>query len=421
MSARTAAPRAWRWSALAGLALAVVAYGAISVRRQLASGNDFPIYYAAARTVLQGGSPYDVSSGLHGYVYLPPLALALAPLTALPLPAAAWVWYAINVALGALGFRIAARLVLDATGRPIPRGVLPATAVALGGLFLDNLVLGQANLLMLVLTLAAIRGLVMSDRDYLPGVLLGLAATVKPYALFLLGPPLLRARWRVIAGAVVGLAASMALIPALVVGPGRTGVMLDAWKLKVFDPAVSGTLQKSRIWDQSPQAALRRLVVAEPAFDGTRVNVIDVGPDAYRRASRATSAVLAAGLLAVWTLARGRGGRAGLLADMALALCGTLLLVGYNLRVQFVQLLLPGVLAAAIAWGGEPGRGPGTAAARAALGLGAALVLLSNAGLVGRLASNWLLACSSVTWATLLLAGVLAAQRMRETGEARPG
>ena len=71
---------------LALLAVSVVVFAYVSVHRQLRDGNDFPIYWQAARDLIANRSPYDVGSGLHGYVYLPWVALLLGPLAVLPLP-----------------------------------------------------------------------------------------------------------------------------------------------------------------------------------------------------------------------------------------------------------------------------------------------------------------------------------------------
>ena len=91
---RAAVRRAW--PLLAVVALAVI--GATAVHKQVRDGNDFPIYWQAARALLAGRSPYATGTGLHGYVYLPWFAWALVPLALLPLPAAAWCWFVANVA-----------------------------------------------------------------------------------------------------------------------------------------------------------------------------------------------------------------------------------------------------------------------------------------------------------------------------------
>src|SRR5258706_4529808 len=102
------------WTVLAALALLGTAV--VAVHKQLRDGNDFPIYWQAARDLIAHRSPYDVASGLHGYVYLPWFALLLAPLAALPLPVAASLGYAANVVFSALAVNFA----IDAVRTALP-------------------------------------------------------------------------------------------------------------------------------------------------------------------------------------------------------------------------------------------------------------------------------------------------------------
>jgi hypothetical protein len=95
--------RAWLGGSLLGLVF--VAIGFTAVHKQVRDGNDFPLYWQGARDLIAGASPYDVASGLHGYVYLPWFAWLLAPLALLPLPAAAACWHAANVAFLLLAVR----------------------------------------------------------------------------------------------------------------------------------------------------------------------------------------------------------------------------------------------------------------------------------------------------------------------------
>jgi hypothetical protein len=89
-------------------------------------------------------------------------------------------------------------------------------------------------------------------------------------------------------------------------------------------------------------------------------------------------------------------------------------LTGFNLKAQFVVLLLPAWLAASLAWE-RPAR-----AQRVALAIAGALFLLSQPGLVGRTASNWMLAYSSMALGTLILAKVLGWQRFTLPPSAAP-
>ena len=388
------------WPLLAVVALAVV--GATAVHKQVRDGNDFPIYWQAARDLLAGRSPYDVGTGLHGYVYLPWFAWALVPLALLPLPAAAWCWLVANVAFTWLAGRALLETMRDAGVQAHPLALAFAT-FPLVALFHDNLVLGQANLLLLLLVALAVRGAA-------GGFPLGYAAVLKMPAAVLALPLALRARVRTLLGVALGLVFAIG-IPLL--APGG-GARLAEWREKVIAPAAAGELQGSKIIDQSPQAALRRLLVAGPAFDDHAVNVMSLDPPTFARVSRVTSLVFLAGYVIVWLVAPGRGSPRALLIDLALGCCAMVQLTGFSLKAQFVVLLLPAWLAASLAWERR------ARALRVLLGVAAALFLLSQPGLVGREASNWMLAWSSMTIATVILAKVLAWLRLTLPPSAAP-
>jgi hypothetical protein len=83
--------------------------------------------------------------------------------------------------------------------------------------------------------------------------------------------------------------------------------------------------------------------------------------------------------------------------------------VGFNLKAQFVVLLLPAWLASTLAWQ-QHARAP-----RVLLAVAGVLFLLTQPGLMGRTLSNWLLAYSAMTLGTLLLAAALVILRWAVT------
>ena len=104
-------------------------------------------------------------------------------------------------------------------------------------------------------------------------------------------------------------------------------------------------------------------------------------------------------------------GRAQLL-DLSLGCCAMVQVTGFNLKAQFIVLLLPAWTAATLAFA------PGARASRGTRGFllaAGALFLLSQPGLVGRTASNWLLAYSAMAVGTLLLAVALVRLRFGTT------
>ncbi len=385
------------------LAVMLVVIGVLAVKKQLRDGNDFPIYWQAARDFLGGRGLYDVRTGLHGYVYLPWFALLLAPLAPLPLPAAAALWYVANLCF--LWYAGKAALeALGAAGVPATARVGLLAALPLAGLAHDNLVLGQANLFLLWLVALAARQALAPGPAWLPGASIGFAAALKMPAALLVASLALRGRGRALLAFVV------AVTFALAIPFARTGVLegvrlLDDWRAKVVAPAAAGTLQGSKVIDQSPHAGLRRLLVDAPAFGETRVNIASLTPERFAGVSRAVALALLAGYALVGLLAPAKGSPRALLLDLALACCAMVQVTGYNLKAQFVVLLLPAWTASAIAWS-RP-----APAARVLLVAAAALFLLSQPSLVGRGGSDWMLAWSSMAVGTLLLAAVLAMQR----------
>lgn len=380
---------------------ASLAFGFVAVHRQVRDGNDFPIYWQAARDLLAGRSPYDATTGLHGYVYLPWFAWALVPLALMPLAAAAWCWYVANLAFTWLAGRALLDSLRDA-GVPLRGATLALATLPLVALFQDNLILGQANLLLLLLVALAVRGVV-------GGFPLGYAAALKMPAAVLALPLVVRGRARTLLGVALGLGLAIG-VPLL--APGG-GARLGEWREKVIAPAAAGTLQGSKIIDQSPQAALRRLLVAGPAFDDHAVNVASLDAVTFARVSRITSLVFLLGYAVVWWFAPRRDSPRALLLDIALGCCAMVQLTGFNLKAQFVVLLLPAWLAASLAWERR------WRTRRVALVVAGALFLFSQPGLVGRTASNWMLAYSCMTVATVILAKVLAWQRLTVEGAPR--
>lgn len=113
----------------AGLAI-LVGFGFVDFRAGLVGVNDFSYIWAGARTIVEGGDPYDPAAWLavtaaHRtalpnepvYGYPPWVALGLVPLGALPLPLASNLWTIGGMTLAALGLR--ALLRSSAPGLPL--------------------------------------------------------------------------------------------------------------------------------------------------------------------------------------------------------------------------------------------------------------------------------------------------------------
>ncbi len=193
---------------------------------------DFSIYYAAARTLVSGGNPYDWHTLRHvvatvpapGYVY--PLwgLIAVLPLAWLPLPVAAGIWLMVNLACLALALLELARAAgLPARSYWIP-GLFLLTCLSIPGLFV--LIQGQVSLLLLVCVASGLRA-ARDERGTRAGVLVALSL-LKPQLTWLPVVVVLAVAWRrgvgraalTAAGATVGglVAVSFALRPGWLAG-----------------------------------------------------------------------------------------------------------------------------------------------------------------------------------------------------------
>jgi alpha-1,2-mannosyltransferase len=178
----------------------VVLIGAMAIwaGQAISWAYDFRAYYDAAVRLMQTGSPYQAetlsgpfSPGPFGlYLYAPPLALAIAPLTQLDVSAGAIVWLLLRmVAFGALCW-------LLPVSRPIRLAMIGIAAISAP--VLNDLRLGNISILVTLLSVVAWRTLDRSPS----GVAMALAALARPTMAVLFVWWLARRIWRPVLAAV---------------------------------------------------------------------------------------------------------------------------------------------------------------------------------------------------------------------------
>lgn len=175
-------------------------------------GYDFEAYAGAARRLINGERLYDPSVSAAGgfsiYLYPPPFALAVAPLTLLPDAVARGVWV----------LAMALCLPLGAALLPVRRDVrwLVVVLGALDWPFLYSVKLGQVGPLLFVLFAAAWR---WRDRPISLGASIALGALVKVQPALLIAWAAVTGRWRA-AGIGVGVVAAAAAAATVFTGIG---------------------------------------------------------------------------------------------------------------------------------------------------------------------------------------------------------
>ena len=192
-------------------------YGAGLIVR---SGHADELYDAARQSESQAGLFGDEESGYLDFAYPPVVALAYAPLSALPYRLA----YAVQVAVMVGLLWAALRLVRPMV--PVVGGHAPLVMAAAVGFFPMFRALGggQNTALTLVLLAGAWRAL-HDDRPLVAGLCLGALLYKPQLAVLFLAAPLVSRRWRVVAGA-GGSALGLWALSAATMGVGWLGPFL---------------------------------------------------------------------------------------------------------------------------------------------------------------------------------------------------
>jgi alpha-1,2-mannosyltransferase len=225
------------------------------------------VYLRAAWAVRTGHDFYTVTDDNTWHYHYPPLLavllmpLADAPPGADPLPAAvpfavsAALWYVFSLGCLAVAVhRLASALEATAAEpavRQQPWGcrrwwalrVLPVV-VCLPPIA-GTLMRGQVNLLLMLLLCEMLAALVRR-RSWQAGLWLAGAVCLKVIPAFLIVYPLWKRDWRCLAGCSGGLVVGLGLIPAAVLGPGRTLACYREWADVLVRPALAEGQDHSR-------------------------------------------------------------------------------------------------------------------------------------------------------------------------------
>jgi alpha-1,2-mannosyltransferase len=308
--------------------------------------NDFNVFYHAAGEVLGGRDPYQRSLGeWTPYLYPPLLAVLLTPLVVLPLPVAAYVWFLINAVSTITAAWMSARLARDglvlkqtnedaraAMTSPAPPGFLvPLAAVSLlvvARFVLDNLNLGQVNLLVAALVAAHVY-LYSKDKKTASALALAIAASIKLTPVVLVGYHVARRRYKFAAaclGLFVGLTAlSFAPLGSRAPDGVHEFVSRTIKNEQGFDLAYAG--------NQSLRGLIARMALA------THSEFDQGASESSRQPSDAMTLLISLALLAIAMIAASRA-RSELISAAPFVCC-FVLLSPLSWKAHFVALILP--------------------------------------------------------------------------------
>ena len=175
---------------------------------------DFEVYRTAADRALDAEPLYRADDGHYQYKYFPAFALVMAPFAVVPDAVARAVWFTSMCALLVLFVRWS--IITIPNRRKSTKAMIWAAILLMGKFYASELNLGQTNLLLAVMLMAAYMS-AEQGRHWLSGVLVGLAVFVKPYALIFVPWLWFAAGWTGLGAACATTLAGLAL-PALVYG-----------------------------------------------------------------------------------------------------------------------------------------------------------------------------------------------------------
>ena len=188
---------------------------------------DFEVVWRTGARAAHAEPLYRVTDGEYQFKYFPAAAVLAIPLGALPHPLARGIWFA--ALLGALvaALRLSVRTLPE---RRKPVGVLLAVPiVGLGKYYVRELVLGQIDLLLVLIVISAMLAL-KAGREARAGWLVALAVMVKPYGLILVPWLIARGRTRSVIAVAAGMAVTF-LLPAMFYGlAGSVTLHLNWWR-----------------------------------------------------------------------------------------------------------------------------------------------------------------------------------------------
>lgn len=346
-------PHQSRPSALAlALLIAAAFVSGIYFARQSGSdpetySNDFNVYYFAAREVAAGRDPYQRSLGQWTpYLYPPLLAELTIPLTLLPLPLAAYLWFLISAAATAAAAWMSASLagrvnlkdqkkIPDSVSRHSFNGMLAgraliaaASVIIVGRFVLDNFNLGQVNLITVALTVAHVYWFA-KNRKVASGFALALAISIKLTPAILLVYHLARLRLKFTLSCVAMLAAitALSLVPFGADAPAALSRFVERTvkNEQGYDLAYSG--------NQSLRGAVERL--SADSGDQTEQRADNSARSPVNLVTLVISlAVVAFSIFAVF-IARSE------MAATAPFFCAMVMLSPLSWKAHFVMLILP--------------------------------------------------------------------------------
>jgi glycosyl transferase family 87 len=329
------------------LALILALAGLVFIRNLI----DFPVYYAAGRSLIAGRADLYAPDFARGAVmdfrYPPFFLVAFLPLWLLPYSAAAYVWYLFS--LVQIGICVCA--LRRSLGGGLNRGVWLVSLLGAGQYFIMVLHYGNAHLLSTSLLFAAAY-FVLRRRTLPAAFLLAASITMKLTPILFVPYLAVKRRWKEV-GLIAAFLVMLNLLPAFYFGFGPNLGLLKSWYSHVI--ADQEFHEENGPINLSLKGELRRYLTeidysrrVDGDTDYRRVNLASINRDDSDKIWMIVSAVLyLAGLVFVaFTKAKDTGENADQMPDLerleiGLMICLMLFVGPLTSKIYFIALLWP--------------------------------------------------------------------------------
>ncbi|NQT33157.1 MAG: DUF2029 domain-containing protein [Candidatus Omnitrophica bacterium] len=229
----------------AGL-IALFVLGIYHDNRTIYGSNDFNTYYYAGKCIIFEENLYSNMTfkyTLSPYLYLPFFAALFAPLTLLPVRGAALLWYMVSAAslIGSLYFALRLGIGKESVKDFISKKPYLLKLVSISlivVLWVDNVSLAQIDFLIFFLIILSLF-LFSQKRPFLAGIILAAAGAIKIYPLYFFFYFLVKRRFKVAAGGLIGLVLFLFIVPWASMGTTNFKASMNSWREKRAKPYTS--------------------------------------------------------------------------------------------------------------------------------------------------------------------------------------
>ena len=341
-------PRTYRRLAiLFAIVIAGFSVAPIVNNYQAIPNKDYNLWYATGWFYRHGEPIYPTDNRPFPFMYPPTAAALLAIVSVLGEPLFVATLVAANAAAWIGAIWLSVKLATGAACRQKPLLYLLPTALVIPFVH-DMFLLGQPNLLLLTLLLAAFLSL-RGGREVPAGALVALAAGIKAFPLLAVGYLVYRRRWKAVAATGIAGVALLWGLPAVFRGPAGAWSDLKVWTqgmvLKYDEGQIAQRPERCYSFkNQSLVAVANRLLRDVPADgeskDGWQVNIAHLGFQSVNALVVASALVLGLSYMASMSW-RGPRGVAAESAETAMLVLLILIFSPFAFNYFYVWLIYP--------------------------------------------------------------------------------